>query len=188
MGRGFPLFAIFILLYASGLHNFIALAQNTATTPRSSNAKPHGRLDRDDDQEVTLPDDMRIKMAIAREEDEYKKILEDVDKLSGLSDEVARAYVDHKKLSAEDVKKLNTVEKLAKRILNHFGGDEVIDKSAAIGSLALADAIDKLNAAASNVKKDMKAETRFVVSAIVIANSNEVISLARLIRHAQKAD
>jgi len=34
----------------------------------------------------------------------------------------------------------------------------------------------------------MKAETRFVVSAIVIANSNEVISLARLIRHAQKAD
>jgi len=84
MRRRFPLFAIFIVLYSSGLNNLVALAQNTATTPRSSNVKPHARLNRNDDQEVTLPDDMRIKMAIARDEDEYKKILEDVDKLSGL--------------------------------------------------------------------------------------------------------
>ena len=197
MIRRFTLAAIFILLPVLGLpfsglrvfewRDYVALAQNTSALPRAAINKPR-KGNRDDDQEVTLPDDMRIKMEIAREENEYKKILDDVDKLSVLSDEIARSYVERKHLSAEDVKKLSTVEKLAKRILNHAGGEEVTDKSASADHLALADAIDKMNSAAATIKKDMKAETRFVVSATVIANSNEVITLARLIRHAQKAD
>jgi hypothetical protein len=188
MRRSFPLFAVFILLYILGPCAFVAFAQNTSSIPRSSNNKSTGKIHRDDDQEVTLPEDMRIKMAIAREENEYKKTLEDVEKLSGLSEEVAKGYVERKQLSADDVKKLNTIEKLAKRVLTHAGGAEVGDKSGSVDHLALADAIDKLNTAAAIIKKDMKAETRFVVSAIVIANSNEVINLARLIRHTQKAD
>ena len=187
MRRRFPLFAIFILLSASGLYISSAFGQNTGTTPRSSDSKSR-RMHKDDDQEVTLPDDMRIKMAIAREENEYKKTLEDVDKLSGLSEEVAKVYVDRKQLSGDDLKKLNTIEKLAKRVLNHVGGEEVGDKSGSVESLALADAIDKLNTTAACIKKDMKAETRFVVSATVVANSNHIIHLARLIRHLQKAD
>ncbi|HXU38290.1 MAG TPA: hypothetical protein VN937_18175 [Blastocatellia bacterium] len=187
MRRRFPLFAIFILLSAFGLHASSAFAQNTSTIPRSSDNKSR-RMHKDDDQDVTLPDDMRIKMAIAREENEYKKTLEDVEKLSGLSEEVAKVYVDRKQLSTDDVKKLNTIEKLAKRVLSHAGGEEVGDKSGSVEHLALAEAIDKLNAAAACIKKEMKAETRFVVSATVVANSNQVISLARLIRHLQKAD
>ena len=79
MRRRFPLFAIFILLSASGLYASelcisSAFAQNTGTMPRSSDNKS-GRIHKNDDQEVTLPDDMRIKMAIAREENEYKKTL-----------------------------------------------------------------------------------------------------------------
>jgi hypothetical protein len=188
MLRRFPLLAIFILLYVCGLHTSVAFAQSTSATTRQTDNKSHARHHPDDDQEVTLPEDMRIKMAIAREEHEYKKALEDVEKLSGLSEEVAKAYESRKQLSADDVKKLNAIEKLAKRVLNHAGGEEVGDKSGSVEHLALADAIDKLNAAAANIKKDVKAETRFVVSATVIANSNQVITLARLIRHTQKAD
>jgi hypothetical protein len=178
--------SIFLLLLTIVLCDFIASAQSVNPLPKAPSVKHDTKTNRDDDQDVTLPEDMRIKMAITREENEYKKVLEDVDKLSGLSDEVARAFVEHKHLSPDEMKKLNTIEKLAKRILSHAGGDEVGDKSGS--QLALGDAIDKLNSAASNIKKDMNAETRFVVSATVIANSNEVISLARLIKHIQKAD
>jgi hypothetical protein len=188
MFRRSPFFVIFILLYTPGLYPPVAFAQSPNQASRSSDAKAPARNHRDGDQESTLPEDMRIKMAIAREEDEYKKTLEDVEKLSGLSDEVAKGYVERKQLSADDVKKLNTIEKLAKRILSHAGGEEVGNKPGSVEHLELADAIDKLNSAAANIKKDMKAETRFVVSATVIANSNDVINLARLIRHTQKAD
>jgi hypothetical protein len=180
--------AIFTLLLILVFSNVATLAQNTNSAPRSTGLKPHTKIDRNDDQEVTLPDDMRVKMAIAREENEYKKVLEDVEKLSGLSIEISKTYVERKQLSLDDLKKLNTVEKLAKRILNHAGGEEVADKSASAEHFQLGDAIDKLSTAAATIKRDMTSETRFVVSATVIANSNEVISLARLIRHTQKAD
>jgi hypothetical protein len=45
-----------------------------------------------------------------------------------------------------------------------------------------------MSVAAANIQKSMKVQTRFVVSATVIANSNEVISLAQFIRHSIKAD
>jgi hypothetical protein len=137
----------------------------------------------EDDQDG-FTQDMRIKMAIARAEIDHKKLLEDVEKLSNLSSEIAKGYDEHKRLSADDLKKLGTIEKLARHVLTNSGGDEVDQKS---DQMPLGDAIDKLNSTAASIKKEMTAETRFVVSATVIANSNEVISLARFIKQ-QKAD
>jgi len=126
---------------------------------------------------------MRVKMAIARAEESHKKILEDVEKLSSLSGEIVKDYGDSKRLSGDDLRKLGTIEKLAKRILNHAGGEEVDEKNDANEHMPLAEAIDMLGSTVASIKKEMTAETRFVVSANVIAKSNEVISLSRQIRH-----
>lgn len=144
----------------------------------------------DDEQEggTRLPDDMRIRMAIARAEEDHKKVLEDVEKLSDLSGEIAHGYGEHKRLSSDDMKKLSTIEKLAKRILDHAGGEEVDSKSDTTQHIALAQAIDSLTTTVASLRKEMMAETRFVVSATVIANSNEVINLSRFIRRAKKTD
>jgi hypothetical protein len=131
----------------------------------------------------SLPEDMRIKMAITRAEDEHKKVLEDVEKLSDMSSELAKGYGERKHLSPDDLKKLNTIEKLAKHVLSNAGGDEVEQKPDSFDHMPLADAVDKLSNAAFNIKKEVTTGTRYGVSAIVIANSNEVISLARFIRH-----
>lgn len=179
MFRRFWFIAIFILLFASA-----ATAQN----PRPEVRPPASKYP-DDGQEVShLPDDMRVKMAIARAEEDHKKVLEDVEKLSNLSGEIARGYGERKRLSSDDLKKLGTIEKLAKRVLTHAGGEEVDQKSNEIEHLPLADAIDLLSTTVANIRKEMTAETRFVVSATVIANSNEVINLSRFIRRAKKAD
>ncbi|MEK6285682.1 MAG: hypothetical protein AABO57_08070 [Acidobacteriota bacterium] len=180
MFRVFFLFAI-ILLSAPG-----ATAQ-TRPAVKPPEGKILDKFPTDADQEGGLPSDMRIKMAIARAEGEHKKVLEDVEKLSNLSGEIARGYGERKQLSADDLRKLGTIEKLAKRVLTNAGGEEVDRKSDTDERMPLADAIDKLSATAANIRKEMTAETRFVVSATVIANSNEVISLARFIRR-QKAD
>jgi len=84
------------------------------------------------------------------------------------------------RLSEDEIKKLNTIQKLAKHVLSHALGDEVEDKSSK--PMTLAEAVDQMKAAAANIKKTMTAETRFEVSAVVIANSNEVISLAQFIK------
>ena len=176
--------AIFLLLSASA-----AVAQSGGG-PQSAQpqTKNPDRVHRDEKDESNFPAEVLKKMEIARMESAHKKVLEDVDKLSELADEIARSYGERKKFSAEDAKKLGSIEKFAKRVLASAGGEETDLKPDAGGQITIADAIDKLTAAASSIKKEMRAETRFVVSATVIANSNEVIGLARFLRHNQKAN
>jgi hypothetical protein len=135
-----------------------------------------------------MPAEMRIRLAIERADGEHRKILEDVKKLSDLSNEVFSSYHDRAALTSDHIKKLASIEKLAKRILAHAGGSEVDDKSPDIEDLPLADAIAHLNTAASKIRNDMTSQTRHIVSASVIASSNEVINLSQLIRRRQKKD
>ncbi len=179
MFRSILVLAIFILLLSSAAK---------AQTPIPESKQPSKTLEKfpDPGQEVShLPEDMRIKMAIARAEEDHKKVLEDVEKLNSLSTEIARGYGESKRLSADDIKKLGTIEKLAKHVLTQSGGEEVDQKSDATEHMPLADAIDLLSTTVANIRKEMTAETRFVVSANVIAHSNEVINLSRIIRHAK---
>lgn len=177
------LLAIFILLFASA-----ATAQSNRPEVRSPAGKTADRYPDDGQETSHLPDEMRVKMAIARAEEDHKKILEDVEKLSSLSGEIAKGYGERKQLLAEDLRKLSAIEKLAKRVLTQSGGEEVDQKSSEIEHMPLAAAIDRLGATAANIRKEVTAETRFVVSATVIANSNELIGLSRFIRRARKVD
>jgi hypothetical protein len=183
MFRSFALAAVFILLSA-----LAAIAQTPRPTTKPEEPKIPDKLPKDETEHSNFPDEMRIRMEIARAEEEHKKVIEDVEKLSDLSDEVAKNFGEHKRLSADDEKKLGTIEKLAKHVLKNAGGDEVDDKEGLSEPLTLAEAIDKLSSSAGEIKKDMKAETRFVVSASVIAKSNEVIRLARFIRRSRKSN
>lgn len=152
--------------------------------PRPDDPKSQDKTKEDKDS-PHLPEEMLKKMEIARAEIEYRKVLDDVDKLIDLSSEIAKGYGERKHLSADDVKKLGTIEKLAKRVQGYAGGEEVSDKDSSGEPATLAEAIEKMNSNAADIRKGMKAETRFVVSASVIAKSNEVIHLARFIRRSR---
>ena len=171
---------VILILASASAHVFGQTARPAIKPPETRTS--------DEQDGSRLPDDMRIKMAIARAEEDHKKILEDVEKLSELSDEIVRGYDKDKRLSSDDLKKLGTMEKLAKRILNHAGGEEVEPKSDSTETMLMDKAIDTLATTVANIRKEMTAETRFVVSATVIANSNEVISLSRFIRRAKKTE
>ncbi len=177
----------FVLLAATS-----AAAQTTTPIPRTaspSGMPPKVGPARDGEQDGThLPDEMRVRMEIARADAEYKKALEDADKLSSLSGEVARALHDTGKLNGDDLKKVGTIEKLAKRILTQAGGDEVSEHAEDLQHKAINDAVEQLSAAADRVQKCVKEQTRFVVSATVISNANDIIHLAQHIRRTLKAD
>lgn len=165
-----------------------AAAQVRGRPPkRIDTIRPGLGEERSADQNANLPEEMRIRMDIERADSEYRKTLEDVDKLNDMSSEIAKSYHDKGKLTADEFKKIGMIEKLAKRILSQAGGDEIDDKNKA-AQPSLPEAFEQMSTAAANIQKCMKAQTRFVVSATVIASSNEVINLAQFIRHSIKAD
>jgi len=137
-------------------------------------------------QDITLPDEMRARLAIERAEGEHRKFLEDVKELSDLSDEVTTDYDKRGNLASEDIKKIATIEKRAKRMLGYAGGREVDDKAEQAAGLSIKDAVAQLGEAIEKITKIVMAETRHVVSATLIAHLNIVIDLAQFIRHSQK--
>jgi hypothetical protein len=183
MIRKLLLLTIFTPLFAIS-----AAAQTNSPFPRTEDplSRPKTLPSKNSDQDLSLPEDMRIRLAIERADSEYRKILEDAEKLNELAAEIARNYRERGRLSSDEIKKVGTIEKLAKRILTQAGGDEVDDKSAEAGQKSVADAVDNLSSIAVKIRDCLKAQTRFVVSATVIASSNELIDLAQFIRHSQK--
>lgn len=184
MAKTFFLPIAFVLLIAG-----CAAAQTaTPNRPPVRVASPPPSAIPGEQENTHIPEEMRIKMEIARADEEYKKTLEDADKLSSLSTEVTQAFHGAGKLAGDDLKKLGTIEKLAKRILTQAGGDEVGGSSADLQSKPLNDSLDQLSAAADLVQKSIKEQTRFVVSATVISNANDIIHLAQHIRRIAKAN
>jgi hypothetical protein len=176
------LLALTVLLTSS-----IAVSQSASNSPANGTRAKSSSETRDpSQQDPSIPEDMRVRLAIERAESEHRKVMEDVKKLHDLSEDVAKHYREAGRFSDNEIKKVGTIEKLAKRILSHAGGSEVNDKEGDAPRLSMAEAVDQMSAAVSNIKKSMTEETRFVVSAVVIANSNEVINLAQLIRRSNK--
>jgi hypothetical protein len=164
-----------IVIFASLLHS-VAAAQDQRPELRPPTSQ----------QDITLPDEMRARLAIERAEGEHRKFLEDVKELSDLSDEVIADYDKRGSLASEDLKKIATIEKRAKRMLGYSGGKEVDDKADQAAQLSIKDAVAQLGDAIGKITKIVMTETRHVVSATLIAHLNEVINLAQFIRHSQK--
>jgi len=138
------------------------------------------------EQDITLPDDMRVRLAIERAEGEHRKFLEDVKGIGDLSEELSADYGRRGSLASEGLKKIAAIEKRAKRMLAYAGGKEIDDKTGGLGRLSIKDAVAQLGAAIGKVTKTVMTETRHVISATLIANLNEVLNLAQFIRQSQK--
>ena len=133
-----------------------------------------------------MPDEVRLRMKREREEAEHRKIVDSAKQLFDTSVEIAKSYRDKKALNEEAFKHVATVEKLARRILSHAGGDVVEPKDQQSEIQGIPDAIDRLILAAESIKKRLTSETRFVVSAAMIVDSNQVIFLAQYLKRGQK--
>jgi hypothetical protein len=177
----------FILLMSVLLSSSMVFAQNQSPGEKFPipPAGGNGGRSKQDDPGANLPEEMRSRMAIEREERDYQKLVDSANQLSDLSADVAKLYKQSSGLTPEQVRKLASIEKLARHVLSESGGEEVTEKIEQ-DHLSVPEAVDKLATTAADVKKCVATQTRFVVSATVIANSNDIIHLAQYIRRARK--
>lgn len=136
------------------------------------------------EQETSLPPEMRVRLAIERADIAHHKVVEDAQKLNDLSCQVAKRYEEKKQLSSEDLKDVGTIEKLAKRILEFAGGSEEKDETKK--GMSLEEMVNRLKEVSLKIKDSLTTETRHVISATVVFNSNEAINLAQFIKKAPK--
>ena len=168
----------------------LALAQGLAAGQVASNSG--NSLSRNSADKSRPNDDENIRIGSPEAEMIRKRLLEANKKV--FQEHLARAheaaqlgaalhagFLQNKSLAREDYKKLERVEKLAKRMREHIsdesGPADLDDKPATLDA-----ALIRLDAAALDLEKQVNATPRNVVSAAVLEKASQLEALARFIR------
>ena len=138
----------------------------------------------DDDRKeppTAVEEEMRAKRAIKEADREYQENLDRARDLSSLGVEIVTSFKQKNVLGQDDIKKLEKVEKLAKRIRSAAGGSE--DKVEMENPPKdLTAAMDMLSDLSKSLKVKVEKTPKHVISATVIDEANVLLELIRIVR------
>jgi hypothetical protein len=126
--------------------------------------------------------DTLVKMRIAREESEHKKLVEKAAQLNANVSELSKLASSGRLPKSSD-RKLKDIEKAARQIRSDAGGGDDTNEAKDVKAPAsLDEALSKLDGTSQELKDSMGKTSRHVVSLKVIDNSNEIIRLVKVLR------
>ncbi|HEV7396709.1 MAG TPA: hypothetical protein VGN86_09395 [Pyrinomonadaceae bacterium] len=176
----------FILVGLLFSANFTAQAQANSQTPpplpesidiqrpRPSDGKPSlGSID----------EEMRAKQNLKMLENEYKETIQRAREAADLSAQLRDAIKSGHPFGKDETKKLERLEKLAKKIRDESGGSDSDEESLINNPPGKLDsALSRLADVAESLYKTLQKTPRQVISATIIENANVLLKLARLTR------
>jgi hypothetical protein len=125
--------------------------------------------------------EMLHRAAIRRQEEAHQEMVERAKENTRLGLQLAEVVGKGSAPQAEEMKKLDRMEKLARKIRGDSGGSED-EEGLQNPPRDLADAISLLAETSENLLKEVEKTSRFVASATVIKRSNEIIQLVRHVK------
>jgi hypothetical protein len=149
--------------------NDIVGADNSAPAPRRG-----GDLG-------TPEDEMRARNEIKIAEKERQENLERAREAKQLGAEIRDDFLKNKMLGSTDFKKLDRLEKLARRIRSRAGGEDDDEPLNNIPT-ALEPAIARMADTSDALYKGVEKTPRMVISTTVIERANELLEIIRFIR------
>ena len=126
-------------------------------------------------------DELRYRAAIRHEEENYLEMVERADEIGDLGSQLAESFDSKKGLSRDDLKRLERIEKLARKIRGNSGGSDG-EKEIESPPAELGPAVTRLAELSEKLNEGVKKTSRMVISATVIEHSNELINLIKVIR------
>lgn len=129
----------------------------------------------------TPEDEMRARNEIKIAEKERQENLERAREAAQLGAEIRAGFSKNRTFNSTDIKKLERLEKLARRIRSRAGGeddDEPLDNIPA----SLEPAVTRLADTSEALCKGVEKTPRMVISTTVIERANELLEIIRFIR------
>lgn len=177
---------LLILLLQCGLCVAVVNAQNTQSKPLPTPRTPDVSADKsspNDDRSplTTFEAEWRAKRAIRIAEKEHEENLKRATELGQLGQDLKATVKTRTILEREDTKKIDRLEKLAKKIRGEAGGGDddvqIVNAPSDVPS-----AINQIADAAELLSKDVQKTPRQVVSASVIDRANVLLQLVKILR------
>ncbi len=164
----------------------VAAAQNSQSKPLPTPRTPDVGADKSSPNEdrtplTTFEAEWRAKRAIRIAEKEHEENIKRATELGQLGQELKTTIKTRTILEREDAKKIDRLEKLAKKIRGEAGGEDddvqIVNAPADVPS-----AINQIADAAELLSKDVQKTPRQVVSASVIDRANVLLQLVKILR------
>jgi hypothetical protein len=166
----------------------LPIASRAQTAPRSSPSDPPMQSDKKKESDVNFgspESEMRAKLLLKEEKKQYDENVGRARDASQLSSQVKESFEKKSQLNSEDAKRLERIEKLARKIRNEAGGSESnTDLKDIPGEIELA--VKRMNETAEELYKLVEKTPRHVISASVIDEANKLIGLVQLIRNSTR--
>ncbi|HKG12442.1 MAG TPA: hypothetical protein VKB12_03860 [Pyrinomonadaceae bacterium] len=135
--------------------------------------------------ELGSPEEEIIRRAeIKHEEESHKEMVDRADEAALIGEQLLNTFQKNKSLSKDDLKKLERMEKLARKIRGSTGGSDD-DAPLENPPQQLEKALARLADVSAELNKSVQKTSRLVISAAVINSSNELIELIKHIRSIQ---
>ena len=166
-------------LFAIFLFSTAAICVNAQTgMPDASGRTNQTREDLPKNVKETL-----AKNRIEREEKEYQELVSRTDEAAQLSDQIQNSFTKHNKLTGEDRKKLERLEKLVKKIRKDLGGDdgEIEEENPS----DLFTAVETLQENSLKLVEEIKKSTRYSISVGAIEKTNQILRILQFIHGRQ---
>jgi hypothetical protein len=132
--------------------------------------------------DMGAPEEEIIRRAeIKHEEESHKEMVDRADETALIGEQILNSFQKNKSLGKDDLKKLDRMEKLARKIRGSAGGsddEEPLDNP----PQQLEKALARLAELSEQLHKSVQKTSRLVISAGVINSSNELIELIKHIR------
>jgi len=130
------------------------------------------------------------KHRIEREKKDYEELLQRGEEAAKLSDELDKSFVQNKSLTNEDLRKLERLEKLSKKIREELGASDsdfsenktIYKSDDADVVSSVSDAVKKLKNISLKLSEELKKTTRYTISAVALQSSNTFLKIVRFIR------
>jgi hypothetical protein len=179
-------FAAVLLLFGS----ISAYSQTTVPPPSevrpSSEGPPSGRPSKSDKDDLG-PDigshesEMKARLELRAEKKQYDDNLARAKETADIASQLVDSYQAKKSFSSEDTKKLERIEKLARRIRNEAGGMEADTDLKEIPAV-VESAVKRLAEMADDLRKEVEKTPRHVISTSVIDQANKLIGFVQHVR------
>ena len=171
-----------LVVAALATYSFVAAqSPKPPSSPNSINAEKASPDENEGQGGNSMAEEMRIKREIKFAEREHQQNLDRAKEASDLGQDLAASFKKKSSLSPEDIKKLDKLEKLAKRIRSEAGGAEdetTIEKK----PNNLAEALNCVAEMSSSLNDKVQGTPRQVISATIIDKANVLLELIRIVR------
>ena len=135
--------------------------------------------------EIGSPEEEIMRRAeIKHEEESHKEVVQRADETALIGEQLLNSFQKNKSLGKDDLKKLERMEKLARKIRGSAGGSDD-DAPLENAPQQMEKALARLAEVSDQLNKSVQKTSRLVISAAVINSSNELIELIKHIRSIQ---